>query len=405
MKCVSMKSFFCNNCGQQGHSYNICKNPIMSNGVVAFRVRPGDGAVEYLAIRRQNTLGFIDFVRGKYSLQSKKYLAQMFRQMTGAEKRMILEKRFDRIWDKIWNMDPIGEEKEVALADEHDELADEHDELADEDEDDDDAEDESRGDPVDAAKGAATGAATGGGAAGQRGGIDSDCWVRNEPSSRLGFAARGSSRVGGGGGNRGVTLRERGGGGGGGGGGSGESRKKTKKYKSEESRSRDKYYSLCQGEFEDKLNRVNFFDLQMLIDESDRDDPHWSEAEWGFPKGRRENGETDYSCAVREFSEETGYPCYLLQKIRNIMPFEETFTGSNFKSYKHKYYLMYMNFEDSHLGNSVFSPNNEISLLEWKTFEGCMENIRFYNFEKKEVLAQINACVKNFLLLYEVPPY
>lgn len=33
---------------------------------------------------------------------------------------------------------------------------------------------------------------------------------------------------------------------------------------------------------------------------------HWTEAEWGLPKGRRNLHETDQQVALREFSEETG---------------------------------------------------------------------------------------------------
>ena len=66
----------------------------------------------------------------------------------------------------------------------------------------------------------------------------------------------------------------------------------------------------------------------------------WDSPEWGFPKGRRNHKETDYDCAIREFSEETGYNPKLLENIQNIIPYEEIFTGSNYKSYKHKYFVI-----------------------------------------------------------------
>ena len=67
----------------------------------------------------------------------------------------------------------------------------------------------------------------------------------------------------------------------------------------------------------------------------------------GFPKGRRNPYESDYDCALREFSEETGYSSKGLQNVRNVVPFEETFTGSNYNSYKHRYFLMFMDYQTS----------------------------------------------------------
>ena len=32
---------------------------------------------------------------------------------------------------------------------------------------------------------------------------------------------------------------------------------------------------------------------------------------------------------------------------------------------------------------------NEISKIEWKTLEECLENIRFYHFEKKQLILNI----------------
>ena len=55
----------CNNCGKQGHSFNQCKLPIISYGIILFRssVR----GLEFLMIRRKDSFGYIDFISGKYS--------------------------------------------------------------------------------------------------------------------------------------------------------------------------------------------------------------------------------------------------------------------------------------------------------------------------------------------------
>jgi hypothetical protein len=45
--------------------------------------------------------------------------------------------------------------------------------------------------------------------------------------------------------------------------------------------------------------------------------------------------------------------------IRNIVPFEETFTGSNYNSYKHKYFLMFMDYQYVFRTSSVSKNRGE----------------------------------------------
>jgi ADP-ribose pyrophosphatase YjhB (NUDIX family) len=123
----------------------------------------------------------------------------------------------------------------------------------------------------------------------------------------------------------------------------------------------------------------------------------WDEPEWGFPKGRRNNRESDYDCAIREFSEETGYESKILENLQNIIPYEEIFTGSNYKSYKHKYFLMYIDYNKS-LTPCKFEKS-EVSKMEWKNYENSMNSIRNYNVEKKRVLSKIfNTITQNIII-------
>ena len=55
-----MNEYYCNNCGKVGHLYNQCKLPITSIGFVVFRIH--ENKLQYLMIRRKDTLGFIDFL-------------------------------------------------------------------------------------------------------------------------------------------------------------------------------------------------------------------------------------------------------------------------------------------------------------------------------------------------------
>lgn len=270
---------YCNNCGKPGHMYHQCKLPITSIGIIAFRLV--DKVPQYLMIRRKDSLGHIDFMRGKYSVLNKHYIINMLNQMTVDEKARMKVGNFDALWRAVWGGNTISSQ-----------------------------------------------------------------------------------------------------------------------YKNEEISAREKYNMLVAG-ISSKFNRT--YTLSSLIDESNQEmenlgQPLWTETEWGFPKGRRNHLEKDYDCALREFNEETGYPVNLLKNVQNILPYEEIFTGSNYKSYKHKYYLMYMDYADTlDVGNFETA---EVSKMEWKTFEQCLESIRSYNVEKKQLIERIHKMLNKYQLCF-----
>uniref|UniRef100_A0A6C0I3K7 Nudix hydrolase domain-containing protein n=1 Tax=viral metagenome TaxID=1070528 RepID=A0A6C0I3K7_9ZZZZ len=263
---------YCNNCGKNGHTYHQCKIPITSLGIVAVRENTVTNQLEYLMIRRKDTLGFIDFMRGKYSVYNKGYIMNMIKQMTMEEKEKLKSLEFYQLWESIWGTESISG-----------------------------------------------------------------------------------------------------------------------KYKSEEAVSRDKIILLQKG----VLVQNDFYTLSMLIDESNKEEAcQWNEPEWGFPKGRRNFQEKDYDCALREFTEETGCKTSSIYNINNILPFEEIFTGSNYKSYKHKYFVGMMNYSDSDLYDTY--ERTEVSKMAWKTYEQCMECIRSYNIEKKNVVTAIHTTLSKY---------
>ena len=81
---------YCNNCGKGGHLYHQCKMPITSIGAIVYRKIPPppgldisnsetgsaditkgiDHPIQYLMIRRKDSLGYIDFMRGKYNINN-----------------------------------------------------------------------------------------------------------------------------------------------------------------------------------------------------------------------------------------------------------------------------------------------------------------------------------------------
>jgi ADP-ribose pyrophosphatase YjhB (NUDIX family) len=136
-------------------------------------------------------------------------------------------------------------------------------------------------------------------------------------------------------------------------------------------------------------------ELITLNDIVSKSKTQWTETEWEFPKGRRNFKEKDLECALREFEEETGISRSKISIIENLLPFEEIFIGTNHKSYKHKYFLAFTNEIDDYLNNFQVT---EVSKLEWKTIDECLEAIRPYNLEKKILISNINKVLEEYRL-------
>jgi 8-oxo-dGTP pyrophosphatase MutT (NUDIX family) len=219
-------------------------------------------------IRRKDSIGYVEFMRGKYNIYSQMYLMNLVSEMTQEEKHRILTNDFDTLWKQLW------------------------------------------GDDINT------------------------------------------------------------------------------QYRGEEKVSHEKFDSLKQGIM---INDVEY-SLESLINECKM---NWTETEWGFPKGRHNNQEKDLLCALREFEEETGYSRIDINILQNVLPFEEIFTGSNYKSYKHKYYVAFME-------NNIVKKNayqrTEVSKIEWKQYEDSLQLIRPYNVEKKDTLTRVETMLKNYKL-------
>jgi 8-oxo-dGTP pyrophosphatase MutT (NUDIX family) len=123
----------------------------------------------------------------------------------------------------------------------------------------------------------------------------------------------------------------------------------------------------------------------------DMSSTQWESQEWGFPKGRRNSNESEIACALREYEEETGHDKHSLVLLRNVLPFEEIFIGSNYKAYKHKYYIV---FGEPKVLRSF--QESEVSDLKWFTYEEAMEKIRPYNIERKTMLNCVHRMILKF---------
>ena len=132
------RNFCCVNCGKEGHVYKECKEPITSFGIIAIQkptsdVQPGligspimkercqkhlknipdsiphpekDSKILYLMIQRKDTMGYIDFIRGKYpesdNIEKMRILKIYLQEMTCVERNRLLKFDFDTLWDMVW---------------------------------------------------------------------------------------------------------------------------------------------------------------------------------------------------------------------------------------------------------------------------------------------------------------
>ena len=90
----------CNNCGKLGHMYHQCKLPITSYGIIVFR--SSEDGLQFLMIRRKDSFGYNDFVRGKYSPYNIYQLQNIVNEMSVKEKERILTLPFSTLWNEMW---------------------------------------------------------------------------------------------------------------------------------------------------------------------------------------------------------------------------------------------------------------------------------------------------------------
>ena len=258
----------CNNCCKKGHLFHQCNLPIVSYGIIVFK--KVENQIKYLMIRRKDSFGYIDFIRGNYSPYNTFQLQNIVNEMTNDEKNNIIANEFDFLWKKMWGETPRTQ------------------------------------------------------------------------------------------------------------------------YKNEEQNSNKKYNLIKNGIL------INDTEILLLNNIVEKSNTNWVETEWEFPKGRKNYKEKDLECALREFEEETGISQYSISVIENILPFEEIFIGTNHKSYKHKYFLAYISNEtETSLDNF---QQSEVSKIEWKTVDECLESIRPYNLEKKNLIRNINKVLQEYRL-------
>lgn len=282
ISCNQRTNIFCANCGGGGHIYKSCNHPVTSFGLICFRLSYNHETKkyepEYVMVQRKDSLSYVEFIRGKYNIENKKYILKLFSNMTLKERENIHVCDFDSLWKNLWQVD--------------------------------------------------------------------DC----------------------------------------------------KAFQKEYNEAKTKFDTLRKGYvMKNEENEIYYFDIEYILNNSATTLP---EAEWGFPKGRRNINEHDLACAIREFKEETGIHPRSLKVLRDQKPFEEVFSGSNRIRYKHVYYLAIC----SDLNPAIIESSNKMLLREirdvrWLKYEEAQEKIRNYNIERKELFKRVNqVIIKNMSL-------
>ena len=285
----------CSNCNKLGHYFRECREPVTSYGIIAFRIVDNTTAVEpvvlnnvcnsgfisaidpekveFLMIQRKDTLGYIEFMRGKYNINNSDYIQSLFNQMTNSELERIEAIDFETLWNSLWDYQI------------------------------------------------------------------------------------------------------------------------SRQYKQEYDNALEKYNLLKAGGVEDMPVKK----LAEYIESASRE---WTTPEWGFPKGRRSLRESEISCALREFGEETGLTETQCIIIKNLMPLEENFLGGNRIQYRHRYFLAYCRQNTQvKIDSSNKIMNREISDIKWVSYKDAMELIRPYNIEKRQILSVVNELLSNYIIL------
>jgi len=250
----------CINCGKLGHTFRECRDPVMSFGVCAIKfveARP-----LYLLIRRRDSLGYVEFMRGKYKLDNQPYIQTLFNGMALEERERLHATPFEALWNTLWN------------------------------------------------------------------------------------------------------------------------NQNTRQYRNE--------HDHAKRTFEQIKNTGDVYG-KLLTSYIASSTTSWAEAEWGFPKGRRSIHETEQACALREFTEETGFPHRILHVLTDEPCIIEEYTGTNGIRYRQMYYVAGCASDTV----AAHQPNNrvmnrEVGNIGWFPFDEAILKIRETNPEKRAALDHLH---------------
>ena len=248
-----METIKCRNCGNKGHKLRNCKFPRLSYGIALF-----NNNKELLLIEKRDSISYIEFIRGKYSLDNLEYIQLLINRMSILEKDKIINKSFEELWNSLWYSNNNKKEYDKCL---------------------------------------------------------------------------------------------------------------------------EKYNILIKNDL-----------LKDLIKKTNK---NFKYNEWEIPKGRRNLNESNKECGIREFEEETNINFEKYNLYDNILPFEESYTGSNNIDYKNIYYIGELK-EEIEL---IIDENNENQINEVKDIKWINKG-NYKNYVRDYSDYKINVINKIFNFLY-----
>jgi len=313
-KINNKNNVYCGNCGKYGHMYRNCKEAVISLGIInividsdknyentlksimdnkidnitsGIQCNTQDDAknfsiyknmIKFLLIKRKHTLGYIEFIRGRYRIDNVDGIIFLFQQMSKEEIIKIGQLEFDELWEELWSYDGKN--------------------------------------------------------------------ISHETEYKL---------------------------------------------------SKDKFNQL---KYDDDNDLNLHFYVSSIV-------PKWDQAEWGFPKGRRNLYEINLDCAIREFEEESGYSKDDYVLLKNIDPIVEEFMGTNGIRYKHIYYISMTINHKYPIVHPTLDINNkhqvgEIGDIGLFTYDEAINLIRPYHIERKRLLTMLYMFILNKLMENEL---
>jgi len=103
------KIMYCNNCGNRGHVFRSCPDPVISCGILFIRgiyeplkLPIKSEHVSILMVRRKDSMSYMEFIRGKYDMYDTEYIKKQLSNMTTDEQNNILKEDFETLWTKLW---------------------------------------------------------------------------------------------------------------------------------------------------------------------------------------------------------------------------------------------------------------------------------------------------------------
>ena len=329
---LSNNTLFCCNCGEYGHIYKKCAEPIISVGIInlylsdlnmnsffsnlyiynsiynqnknvgIFKLNNNINDVnldnyldlvkektKFLLVRRRNTIGYIEFIRGRYSINNLSSIINLFNQMIKEEIEFIKNNNFNTIWDDLW------------------------------------------GDKY-----------------------------YNLPVDYISF-------------NKQLLTNS-----------------KELQYNLNKLSPKDRAFYISVHLKDYSVSKIKFdifIDNKILDKIYNKLDIKYNQAEWGFPKGRRNIYESNLECAIREFNEETNLDVNNINIMNRIYPIHEELIGTNNIKYRHNYFLSFS--ELLELDVKASNQRLEIGDIGWFSYTEVKQLIRLYHTNRLKIIDDI----------------